>query len=67
MMDITADYNPITDETVITIKVTQDYLHNCRPARNKLSHLIDMKQFFGMLEDVVCMKWGVEMPASKGD
>ena len=32
-----------------------------RPAQLNLSSM-SMKQFFGMLEDAVCMKLGIEMP-----
>ena len=46
----------------ITIRVPRDYVLNAEPARPNLSHMIDMPQFFGMLEDAICMKLGIEQP-----
>ena len=54
--------NPTTDEFHVTIAVPKDYLWNAKPAKPSVAHLIDMPQFFGMLEDVICTKFGIEKP-----
>jgi hypothetical protein len=61
-MDITAWHDPVKNETRINIVVTDQYFLNAKPAENNLSGLIDMPQLFGMLEDAVCMKMGLEPP-----
>lgn len=62
IMDIKAWVSPVEDEFHVTIRVPREYAWCAKPARPNLSHLIDMPQFFGMLEDAVCMKLGIEQP-----
>ncbi len=66
-MQIMCELKKYEDEIFITIRVPRDYMLHARPAKPNLLHHINMKQFFGMLEDAVCMKLGIEPPQTNKD
>jgi hypothetical protein len=66
-MDIKAWNDPKDDEFHVTIRVPREYMYTAKPAGLNLSRRIDMEQFFGMLEDVVCMKLGIEQPKTNNE
>ena len=61
--EITKDIQ--TQDILISIRVPHTYIIHSRPADINISSLIDMDQFFGMLEDVICLKLGLELPKSR--
>ena len=58
--EITKDID--TQDILISIRVPHAYIIHGRPADINISSMIDIDQFFGMLEDVICMKLGLEPP-----
>ena len=51
-----------TQDVLIRIRVPHTYILHGTPAKNNVSDRIDIEQFFGMLEDVICLKLGLELP-----
>ncbi len=61
-MQIMCEQKYYENEIFITIRVPENYILHAKSAQPNFSRSISMKQFFGMLEDAVCMKLGIEMP-----
>jgi hypothetical protein len=47
----------------IVIEIDSDFLLDRPRDPHSLAHLVDYEQFVGMLEDVVCLKLGLQLPA----
>ena len=56
--------NPVTDDIHINIVVPRFYVLQAKVTREsrEIGRMVDMPQFFGMLEDAICTKLGIEKP-----